>query len=221
MRRISIFGATGSVGVGGVDLIRHAGGAAAYHIVALTGGRNIARLAAQARELRAEIAVTAHEELLDDLRAALAGSGVEAAAGRDALIEAASRPADWVLSAIVGAAGLAPGLTALAQGGVLALANKESLVCAGALLRGSAARAGATILPVDSEHSALFQSLVGETLDSVKDVTITASGGAFRDWPLARLAAATVAEASTHPNWAMGQRITIDSASMFNKAMEV
>jgi 1-deoxy-D-xylulose-5-phosphate reductoisomerase len=221
MRRISIFGATGSVGVGGVDLIRHAGGAAAYDVVALTGGRNIARLAAQARELRAEIAVTAHEDLLDDLRTALAGSGVEAAAGREALIEAAARPADWVLSAIVGAAGLAPGLTALAQGGVLALANKESLVCAGALLRGSAALAGATILPVDSEHSALFQALGSEKLETVKDVTITASGGAFRDWPLSRLAAATVAEASTHPNWAMGQRITIDSASMFNKAMEV
>ncbi|CAM3208541.1 1-deoxy-D-xylulose-5-phosphate reductoisomerase [Paracoccus nototheniae] len=221
MRRISIFGATGSVGANGVDLIRHAGGAGAYHPVALTGGRNIPRLAQMARDLRAEIAVTAYEDLLDDLRAALAGSGVEAAAGEAALIEAAARPVDWTLSAIVGAAGLAPGLAALAQGGVLALANKESLVCAGALLRRTGARAGATILPVDSEHSALFQALGNETLDSVKDVTITASGGAFRDWSLERLAAATVAQASTHPNWAMGQRITIDSASMFNKAMEV
>lgn len=221
MRRISIFGATGSVGANGVDLIRHAGGPAAYHVVALTGGRNIARLARMARELQAEIAVTAHEDLLDDLRAALEGSGVEAAAGEAALIEAAGRPADWVLSAIVGAAGLAPGLAALSQGGVLALANKESLVCAGALLRRTGKAAGTTILPVDSEHSALFQALGAENLDSVKDVTITASGGAFRDWPLERLAAATVAQASTHPNWAMGQRITIDSASMFNKAMEV
>ncbi|VDS10098.1 1-deoxy-D-xylulose 5-phosphate reductoisomerase [Paracoccus haematequi] len=220
MRRISIFGATGSVGANGVDLIRRAG-PDAYHTVALTGGRNIARLAQMARELRAEIAVTAHPDLLGDLRDALAGSGVQAAAGPDALVEAAGRPADWILSAIVGAAGLAPGLAALAQGGVLALANKESLVCAGPLLRHAARASGATILPVDSEHSAVFQALGSDKLDSVEDVTITASGGAFRDWPLERLAAATVAEASTHPNWAMGQRITIDSASMFNKAMEV
>ncbi|MGN7867650.1 1-deoxy-D-xylulose-5-phosphate reductoisomerase [Paracoccus sp. 22332] len=220
MRRISIFGATGSVGANGVDLIRRAG-PDAYHTVALTGGRNIARLAQMARELRAEIAVTAHPDLLGDLRDALAGSGVQAAAGPDALVEAAARPADWILSAIVGAAGLAPGLTALTQGGVLALANKESLVCAGPLLRHAARASGATILPVDSEHSAVFQALGSDKRDSVKDVTITASGGAFRDWPLERLAAATVAEASTHPNWAMGQRITIDSASMFNKAMEV
>ncbi|MBU3030998.1 1-deoxy-D-xylulose-5-phosphate reductoisomerase [Paracoccus marinaquae] len=221
MRRISIFGATGSVGANGVDLIRRAGGADAYDVVALTGGCNIAGLAAMARELRAEIAVTAHEDRIGDLREALKGSGVEAAAGAQALAEAAARPADWVLSAIVGAAGLVPGLTALAQGGILALANKESLVCAGSLIHAAARRSGARVLPVDSEHSAIFQALDGDHLDSVKDVTITASGGAFRDWPLERLAAATVAEASTHPNWAMGQRITIDSASMFNKAMEV
>ncbi|MDP5307787.1 1-deoxy-D-xylulose-5-phosphate reductoisomerase [Paracoccus spongiarum] len=221
MRRISIFGATGSVGGSGIDLIRRAGGADAYEVVALTGGRNIRRLAQVARELRAGIAVTAHPDLLGDLREALRGSDTEAAAGPAALAEAASRPADWVLSAIVGAAGLRPGLQALAQGGVLALANKESLVCAGPLIHAAAARGGARILPVDSEHSAIFQALAGEDLDSVKDVTITASGGAFRDWPVERLAAATVAEASTHPNWAMGQRITIDSASMFNKAMEV
>ena len=221
MRRISIFGATGSVGANGVNLIRRGGGAEAYDVLALTGGRNIARLAQMARDLRAKVAVTAHPELLGDLRAALAGSDVRAAAGEAALTEAAAMPADWVLSAIVGSAGLAPGLTALAQGGVLALANKESLVCAGDLLRRTGQDSGATILPVDSEHSALFQALGGENLDSVRDVTITASGGAFRDWPLERLAAATVAQASTHPNWAMGQRITIDSASMFNKAMEV
>ncbi|MEH6787694.1 MAG: 1-deoxy-D-xylulose-5-phosphate reductoisomerase [Paracoccus sp. (in: a-proteobacteria)] len=221
MRRISIFGATGSVGCNGVDLIRRAGGAEAYHVVALTGGRNIARLARMARELRAEIAVTAHEDLLDDLRDALAGSGIQTAAGARALAEAAARPADWILSAIIGAAGLVPGLTALAQGGILALANKESLVCAGPLIHRTATRSGARILPVDSEHSAIFQALGSENLEHVEVVTITASGGAFRDWPLERLAAATVAQASTHPNWAMGQRITIDSASMFNKAMEV
>ncbi|SET54831.1 1-deoxy-D-xylulose-5-phosphate reductoisomerase [Paracoccus homiensis] len=221
MRRISILGATGSVGANGVDLIRRAGGAAAHHTVALTGGRNIAKLAQMARELRAEIAVTAHEDLLSDLRDALSGSTVAAAAGPSALIEAASRPADWVLSSIVGSAGLAPGLAALNQGGVLALANKESLVCAGPLIHAAAKESGARILPVDSEHSAIFQALGSDNLETVKDVTITASGGAFRDWPLERLAAATVAQASTHPNWAMGQRITIDSASMFNKAMEV
>ncbi len=221
MRRISILGATGSVGANGVDLIRRAGGAETYHVVALTGGRNIARLAEMARDLRAEIAVTAHEELLPQLREALDGSGVEVAAGARALIEAAARPADWVLSAIVGSAGLAPGLAALERGAILALANKESLVCAGPLVHAAARRGKTRILPVDSEHSAIFQALGSENLESVTDVTITASGGAFRDWPLERLAAATVAEASTHPNWAMGQRITIDSASMFNKAMEI
>lgn len=221
MRRISIFGATGSIGANGIDLIRRAGGAKAFKIVALTAGRNIARLAEMARELRAEVAVTAHDELLEDLRARLEGSGVEAAAGSAALIEAASRPADWVLSAIIGAAGLAPGLTALGRGGVLALANKESLVCAGPLMRAAAKQGKTRILPVDSEHSAIFQALGSESVETVSHVTITASGGAFRDWPLERLAAATVAEASNHPNWVMGQRITIDSASMFNKAMEV
>ena len=155
------------------------------------------------------------------MRAALAGSGVEAAAGAQALIEAADRPADWVMSAIVGAAGLAPGFHALRHGATLALANKESLVTAGPLLMAEAARHKARILPVDSEHSAVFQALVGEDMSAVERIIITASGGAFRDWPLDRLAHATVAEASSHPNWDMGQRITIDSASMFNKALEV
>lgn len=221
MRRISIFGATGSVGANCIDLIRKAGGNDVYDVVALTGGRNIKALAQMARELQAGIAVTAHDDLLEDLRAALQGSGVEAAAGADALAEAAARPADWVLSAIVGAAGLRPGLVALDQGGILALANKESLVCAGPLLRGTAHTAGATILPVDSEHSAIFQALGLENIENIKEITITASGGAFRDWPLERLETATVEQASTHPNWNMGQRITIDSASMFNKAMEI
>lgn len=165
MRRISILGATGSVGANGVDLIRRAGGAETYHVVALTGGRNIARLAEMARDLRAEIAVTAHEELLPQLREALDGSGVEVAAGARALIEAAARPADWVLSAIVGSAGLAPGLAALERGAILALANKESLVCAGPLVHAAARRGKTRILPVDSEHSAIFQALVSENLN--------------------------------------------------------
>ncbi len=218
MRRVSVFGATGSVGESTLDLIARRDDC---RVVALTGGRNVARLADLARAHRAELAVTAHDDCLDDLRAALAGSGIQAAAGAQALVEAAARPADWVMSAIVGAAGLAPGFAALAQGGVLALANKESLVCAGPLLRAQAARHGATILPVDSEHSAVFQALVGEDIAAVEKVTLTASGGGLRDWPLDRLAQATPADAGQHPNWAMGQRITIDSASMFNKAMEV
>lgn len=221
MRRISIFGVTGSIGEQTVDLMRRQGGAAAFRTVALTGGRNVARLAELARELQAEIAVTAHDECLPDLRAALAGSGVEAAAGATALVEAADRPADWIMSAIVGAAGLAPGFRALRHGTTLALANKESLVTAGPLLLAEAARHGARILPVDSEHSAIFQALVGEDMAAVERIVLTASGGALRDWPLERLARATVAEALAHPNWAMGQRITIDSASMFNKALEV
>ena len=221
MRSVSVFGATGSIGESTFDLLMGQGGPAAYRTVALTGGRNIARLAEMARALGAEIAVTAYDDCLPDLRDALSGSGVVAAAGAAAIAEAAARPADWTMSAIVGAAGLVPGFRALSHGGTLALANKESLVTAGPLLLREARRHGARILPVDSEHSAVFQALAGEDLASVEHITITASGGAFRDWPLDRLARATVAEASTHPNWAMGQRITIDSASMFNKALEM
>jgi len=171
--------------------------------------------------LNAQLAVTAHEHLLDDLRDALSGTGVEAAAGTQAINEAAARPADWVMSAIIGAAGLAPGVEALKQGATLALANKESLVCAGQLMLDTAMAHGATMLPVDSEHSAVFQALIGEDISAVERIIITASGGAFRDWPLEKLADATLEQASSHPNWDMGQRITIDSASMFNKAMEV
>ena len=218
-RKISILGATGSIGQNTIDLIRRTPDS--YDVVALTGAGNIAQLAKDAKALKAEIAVTAREDLLDDLRDALSGSGIEAAAGSEAITEAASRPAEWTMSAIIGAAGLAPGLAALRQGGTLALANKESLVCAGALIMGEAERNGATILPVDSEHSAVFQALVGEDMTAVERVIITASGGAFRDWPLKDLANATLDQASNHPNWDMGQRITIDSASMFNKAMEV
>ena len=221
MRRISIFGATGSVGEQTVELVLRAGGPEAYHTVALTGGRNIARLAEQARALRAELAVCADPADLPALREALAGTTTEAAAGPQAIAEAADRPADWVMSAIVGAAGLVPGLRALSHGSTLALANKESLVTAGQLLVSTAETHGARILPVDSEHSAIFQALIGEDIASVDRIILTASGGALRDWPMEALAAATVKDALAHPNWAMGQRITIDSASMFNKALEV
>ncbi|MCC1493566.1 1-deoxy-D-xylulose-5-phosphate reductoisomerase [Cognatishimia sp. F0-27] len=219
MRRVSIFGATGSIGQNTIDLIARA--PEEYSVVALTGGANIEQLAQDARRLNAQVAVTAYDDKLDALRAALEGSGVEAAAGRTALIEAATRPADWVMSAIVGSAGLEPGLRALQQGAALALANKESMVCAGPLMLETAKTHGGRILPVDSEHSAVFQALIGEDMAAVERVVITASGGAFRDWPLEALANATPAEAATHPNWDMGQRITIDSASMFNKALEL
>ncbi|MEJ6401800.1 1-deoxy-D-xylulose-5-phosphate reductoisomerase [Yoonia sp. 2307UL14-13] len=219
MRRISVFGATGSVGQSALDLVRRDAGA--YDVVALTGGRNVRQLADDAWALKADIAVTCYPECHDDLKALLDGSGVDVAAGTEALSEAATRPVDWALSAIVGAAGLMPGLTALEHGTTLALANKESLVTAGPLLLGKAKAHGATVLPVDSEHSAVFQALVGEDMAAVERVIITASGGAFRDWPVEKLATATLEQASSHPNWDMGQRITIDSASMFNKAMEL
>ncbi|MFT4149690.1 MAG: 1-deoxy-D-xylulose-5-phosphate reductoisomerase [Paracoccaceae bacterium] len=221
MRRVSVFGATGSIGESTFDLLMGQGGPAAFRTIALTGGRNVARLAQMARALQAEIAVTAHDDALPALRAALAGTGIEAAAGRAALVEAADRPADWIMSAIVGAAGLEPGFRALRHGTTLALANKESLVTAGQLLLAEAERHGARILPVDSEHSAIFQALTGEDMAAVERIILTASGGALRDWPMERLARATVKDALAHPNWAMGQRITIDSASMFNKALEV
>ncbi len=218
-RSVSIFGATGSIGQNTLDLIRR--DRASYRIVALTGGRNISQLAQDAIEFGAEIAVTCFEDALPDLRRALAGTSVQVAAGPEALIEAADRPADWTMSAIVGAAGLAPGFHALRHGRTLALANKESLVTAGPLLMAEARAHGARILPVDSEHSAVFQALVGEDIAAVEQVIITASGGALRDWPAERLAKATVKDALAHPNWDMGQRITIDSASMFNKALEL
>ncbi|WP_422028675.1 1-deoxy-D-xylulose-5-phosphate reductoisomerase [Roseovarius sp.] len=219
MKRISILGATGSIGQNTIDLVRR--DPSSFQVVALTGGQNVAQLAQDAIALNAEIAVTADESRLDDLRAALKGSKVEAAAGDTALIEAAQRPAHWVMSAIVGAAGLRPGLAALERGATLALANKESLVAAGPLVMSAARSNGGRILPVDSEHSGIFQALRGEDSAAVTRIIITASGGAFRDWPLEELEAATPEQAATHPNWDMGQRITIDSASMFNKALEM
>lgn len=219
MKRVSVFGATGSIGQNTIDLIRRAPND--YDVVALTGARNIEQLVKDAKDLRADVAVTSDASRLSELRDGLAGTGIEAAAGEAALVDAAARPADWIMSAIVGAAGLPPGLEALKHGTTLALANKESLVTAGPLLLGEARRHGATVLPVDSEHSAVFQALIGEDMAAVERIIITASGGAFRDHPLFALDSVTVAEASSHPNWDMGQRITIDSASMFNKAMEL
>lgn len=219
MRKVSVFGATGSVGQNTIDLISRAPDE--YDVIALTGARNVVQLARDAIALKADVAITAYDDALPELRSLLSGTGIETQAGQAALVEAGTRPTDWVMSSIVGAAGLAPGLAALEQGATLALANKETLVCAGALVMETARACGGQVLPVDSEHSAVFQALIGEDIDTVERIILTASGGAFRDWPVERLKSATPEQASCHPNWDMGQRITIDSASMFNKALEL
>ena len=174
MRRVSIFGVTGSIGQNTLDLLRR--DPTAYHLVALSGGRNIVQLARDALEFSPEVVVTAFEDLLPELQAAMAGSGVAVQAGAEAIAGAAERPADWIMSCIVGVAGLTPSLKAVQQGATLALANKESLVAAGPILMAEARRHGATILPVDSEHSAVFQALIGEDISTVERIIITASG---------------------------------------------
>ena len=219
MKRISVFGATGSIGQSTLDLVKR--DRENFDVLALSGGRNIAQLAQDAISTGAQVAVTAFDEEYPALKEALAGTTVQAAAGHNALLEAADQSADWVMSAIVGAAGLEPGLRAMQAGADLALANKESMVAAGALMRKTSALNNVALLPVDSEHSAVFQALIGESREAVERVILTASGGAFRDWSYDDLARATPEQAATHPNWNMGQRITIDSASMFNKSLEV
>ena len=219
MKRISVFGATGSIGQSTLDLVKR--DRENFDVLALSGGRNIAQLAQDAISTGAQVAVTAFDEEYPALKEALAGTTVQAAAGHKALLEAADQSADWVMSAIVGAAGLEPGLRAMQAGADLALANKESMVAAGALMRKTSTLNNVALMPVDSEHSAVFQALIGESRESVERVILTASGGAFRDWSYDDLARATPEQAATHPNWNMGQRITIDSASMFNKSLEV
>ena len=218
-RTISILGATGSVGASTLDLIRRERGK--WRVVALTANCQVRELAALAREFSAEIAVVADESCLADLRAALAGTTTATAAGPAALIEAASRPADIVVAAIVGTAGLAPTMAAIEQGRTVALANKEALVSAGDVMTAAVARYGTTLLPVDSEHNAIFQCLAGNDLAHVRSITLTASGGPFRDWSMAQLRAATPAQAVKHPNWDMGAKISVDSATMFNKGLEL
>jgi 1-deoxy-D-xylulose-5-phosphate reductoisomerase len=219
MRRITILGSTGSIGQSTLSVLDMLGGPEAFAVEALTGSGNIDLLAAQARRWNARLAVTAEPAKEAALRDALAGSDTAVASGAEALLEAARRPADWVMAAIVGAAGLAPTLAAAARGATVALANKECLVSAGPLFLKAIADGGATLIPVDSEHSAIFQVL--ERTAEPERIILTASGGPFRDWPLERMARATVAEAVAHPNWSMGAKISIDSASMFNKALEV
>jgi 1-deoxy-D-xylulose-5-phosphate reductoisomerase len=218
MRRLSILGATGSIGASTLDLVRR--NRDAFRVVALTGHSNVAVLAALAREFDAELAVIADEALLPELRSALAGSGIACAGGAGALIEAAQRPADLTVAAIVGCAGLAPTMAAIEQGRTVALANKEALVSAGGVMTRAVAQHGTTLLPIDSEHNAIFQCLAGNDVSHVRWVTLTASGGPFRDWPIERLAHATPAEAVRHPNWSMGAKISVDSATMMNKGLE-
>ncbi len=218
-KRISIFGATGSVGQNTLDLISR--DRESYEIVVLTAGSNIDSLIKAALEFKPQAIVAATNDQFKELKNALSNTEINIGTGRAALLESASRKCDLAFSAIVGAAGLEPGLIALENGANLALANKESMVAAGDLVKKTAFKNNCKLIPVDSEHSAIFQALHGENVNSIERVILTASGGAFRDWTIEEIAKATPEQASTHPNWNMGQRITIDSASMFNKALEV
>jgi 1-deoxy-D-xylulose-5-phosphate reductoisomerase len=218
-RRVSVLGATGSIGASTIDLIKR--DRARFHVEALTARRNAAALARLARELNARFAALADAAAYRELKDALAGSGIEAAAGESAVAEAACRPADWVMAAISGAAGLLPTLAALERGAIVALANKECLVCAGALFMRRAAAAGATVLPVDSEHNALFQAMTAGRREDLRRVILTASGGPFRTASREAIRTATREQALRHPNWSMGPKVTIDSATLMNKGLEL
>jgi len=218
-RGITILGATGSIGASTIDLIKRDRGR--FRVEAVSARRNAAALAKLARDLNARFAVVADQAAYDDLKEALAGSGIEAAAGETGLLEAALRPAGWVMAAISGSAGLKATLAAIERGATVALANKECLVCAGALFMRRAASAGATVLPVDSEHNAIFQALSAGAREEVRQIILTASGGPFRTWTLEAVKAATPEQALRHPNWSMGPKVTIDSASLMNKGLEL
>lgn len=220
-RRISILGSTGSIGTSTLDVIRQLGGRERFEVLSLTGNGNIDLLAAQARECGAALAVTADEKRYAELKQALSGSGIEAAAGRQALLDAASAEVDWAMAAIVGTAGLAPTLAAARRGADIALANKECLVSAGELFVKAVATGGGRLIPVDSEHSAIFQALEEDQRHAVERIVLTASGGPLRTWTREAMADVTVEVARAHPNWSMGLKISIGSASMFNKALEM
>ena len=218
-RSVTILGATGSVGCNTIDLIAQEPGR--FVVDALTGNRNAALLAQQARQVRARLAVVADPQAYAELKAALAGTGIEAAAGRDALIEAAARPAECVIASIVGAAGLEPTLAAARRGAIIGLANKECLVCAGELLTAEIARCKGTLIPVDSEHSAIFQVFEADHPEKVERIILTASGGPFRTYSSEQLVSVTPQQAVAHPNWSMGAKISVDSATMMNKGLEM
>jgi len=218
-RRVTVLGSTGSVGRNTLDLIERQPGR--HQVEALTAHSNVEMLAMQARRFRPALAVIADEKRYPALKAELSGTGVEVAAGAAAVVEAARRPADWVMAAIVGAAGLEPTLAALERGAVVGLANKETLVCAGDIVMGTIAENDATLLPVDSEHSAIFQVFDFEQADAVERIILTASGGPFRQIEPSQLGTVTPAQAVAHPNWSMGAKISVDSATMMNKGLEV
>lgn len=218
-RRISVLGATGSIGCSTLDLVGR--DAAGFHVVALTANSNAQELARLAIEHGAELAVLADPNGYAELKNALAGTGVEAAAGPDALLEAARRPADWIMAAIVGAAGLRPTFEAVRHGTHLALANKECLVSAGHIFMDAVARSEARLLPVDSEHSAAFQAIHETAIADIQRIILTASGGPFRTWSKEAMAAAGPDDALQHPNWSMGRKVTIDSATLMNKGLEL
>ena len=218
-RKIAILGATGSVGASTLDLVERA--PERFEVVALTAGRDVDRLAQAARRTRARLAVIADETRLEELEARLAGTDCRAAAGPEALDEAAAGEAEWVMAAIVGCAGLVPVMAAVEAGRTIALANKEALVSAGALMTEAASRSGATLLPVDSEHNAIFQCLAGSRAQDVSKLILTGSGGPFRSWPADDIRAATPAQAIAHPIWSMGDKISVDSATLMNKGLEL
>ncbi|MCA1369087.1 1-deoxy-D-xylulose-5-phosphate reductoisomerase [Bradyrhizobium sp. BRP14] len=220
-RRLTILGSTGSIGTNTLDVVERLGGRDRFEIAALTGNGNIPLLAEQARRIGAKLAVTADEHRYGELKDALGGSGIEVAAGRSGLIEAAERDAGWVMAAIVGNAGLGPTLAAARRGADIALANKECLVSAGSLFLETVKRGGGRLLPVDSEHNAIFQVLENDQRHAVERIILTASGGPFRTKSLDEMRHVTADIARAHPNWSMGLKISIDSASMFNKALEM
>ncbi len=223
-RRVSILGSTGTVGVATLDVIRAARtqfGAEAFPVEVLTARRNISKLVEQALEFRPRAVVIGDSEIKSDLESALGGSGIEIMAGADALVAAAEMPSQTVMAAIVGAAGLAPTLAAVKRGAIVALANKECAVAAGSVMRHLTVKSGATLVPVDSEHNAAFQLLDFTNIESIEKLILTASGGPFRTSTVAQMAAATPEQAVAHPNWSMGAKISVDSATMMNKGLEL
>jgi len=223
-RRVSILGSTGTVGVATLDVIRAARekfGEDAFPVEALTAQRNVAKLAEQALEFRPRAVVIAESSLKTDLESALGGSGIEVAAGMEAVVEAAQRPSETVMAAIVGAAGLASTFAAVERGAIVALANKECAVAAGGVLRRLTGASGAMLVPVDSEHNAAFQLLDFANSEAIEKLTLTASGGPFRTWSMEQMAAATPEQAVSHPNWNMGAKISVDSATLMNKGLEL
>lgn len=218
-RRVTVLGSTGSVGQNTIDLIEHH--REAYDVEALTARSNVDLLVEQAIRLRPRFVAIAEPDLYLPLKNALSGTGIEIAAGSGALVEAAERPSDWVMAAIVGAAGLAPTLAAVRRGAIVALANKEALICAGSMLMAEVRASGATLLPVDSEHNAIFQVFDFERREAIERIILTASGGPFRELGLDAMANVTPEQAVAHPNWDMGEKISVDSATLMNKGLEV